>query len=150
MAGRGFYVNFKVPEIERTLQQISTYDGKTRLKVEEAVQSSTKAIRNGAVRRINVHTGYLKKHTISSFDRKTVVGAIRAKAPHAHLVEFGAKAATEVPDKAKALTIDAWGNRWYAKKARIPKRAEHPFMRPAFEDEKPNLIRKLSEAVKPK
>lgn len=148
MAGRGFYVNFKVPEIAQALKQIDNYDGKTRLKVEEAVSTSTKAIRKGAIKRIRSATGYLKKHTVSNFIKKDIVGAIRAKAPHAHLVEFGARAATTKPKKEKALTIDEFGLRRYAKVAKIPARVERPYMRPAYEDEKPNLIKKLSQAVK--
>lgn len=149
MAGRGFYVNFKVPEIEQVLRNMSKYDAKTALKVEGVVHDSTKAIKNGAVRRIHNESGYLKKHTNYSFNKKTITGAIRAKAPHAHLVEFGAKAVVEKPKKKKALTVDQFGNRNYAKKVNIPIRKEHPFMRPSYEDEKPNMIRGLKEAVQP-
>lgn len=157
MAGRGFYINFKVPELQTVLNNMHKYDTKTAVKIEEAVQTSTRAIRNGAVRRIHSVSGYMKKHTVSSFNKQKVEGAIRAKAPHAHLVEFGAKAATVGPGASKskksgkptqALTIDEFGNRNYAQKAHIPQRRERPFMRPAFEDEKPNLIRNLAEAVK--
>ena len=145
MAGRGFYVNFKVPEIQKTLSQISAYDGKARIRVEEAVQKSTKAIRAGMIKRIHNVSGYLKKHTSSSFNKKDVVGLIRAKAPHAHLVEFGHKGALIKPKNNEALGTP-YGPREEVRTKGVP---EHPFARPAYEDEKPTLIRNLSEAVKP-
>lgn len=147
--GRGFYVKFDVPEIQNTLNQVSSYKGKTLSKIENAVQRSTKAIRKGAVSRIHSETGKLKKKTTSSFDKKTVTGTIRSKSPVAHLVEFGAKATTVTSKSKKALTIDEFGNRNYARKANIPVRRARPYMRPAFEDEKPTLIRGLEDAVKP-
>lgn len=146
---RGFYVNFKVPELDQALKNMSKYNGKTALKVEGVVQSSTKAIKNGATMRIHSVSGNLKKRTTYSFNKQKITGTIRSRSPVAHLVEFGAKATVVKPSKKKALTIDQFGNRNYAKEAHIPKRAERPYMRPAYEDEKPNMIRGLREAVQP-
>jgi HK97 gp10 family phage protein len=151
--GRGFQINFSVPELGETIRQIGAYDTRTAQKVENQVETSTKNIANGARRRVPVRSGYLKKRISSRFDARSITGYVAAKAPHAHLVEFGAKAATEKPDQKKALRIP-WsgmgtGGVYYAKSAHIPQRREHPFMRPSFEDEKPNLVRGLKEAVKP-
>lgn len=150
---RGFRVNMSVPELGRALQQISAYDGKAALGIENAVHSSTKAIGVGARQRVSVKTGNLKKKIRTRFSRNKygrglTEGAVAGVTPYAHLVEFGAKATVVKPKTKKALAIDAFGYRRYAKKAHIPKRAEHPFMRPAFENEKPNLIRNIAEAVK--
>jgi HK97 gp10 family phage protein len=123
MAGRGFYVNFKVPELEAAIKNISKYDARTRIKMESVIRSSTKSIKSGVLKRINDKTGYLRKHTVDNFNNKSLTGVVKEKAPHAHLVEFGHKG----PNPAR----------------------EHPTMRPAFEDEKPRLIKGLSEAVKP-
>lgn len=151
---RGFRINFSVPELSKTLSQISAYDGKTAIKIENAVRGSTKNICSGAKKRVPVRTGALKKSISSQFDQRTVTGYVAARKPHAHLVEFGARAAKTVPDTKKALKIP-WlggmgvGGTYFAKSANIPARRERPYMRPAFEDEKPNLIRKIKEAVKP-
>ncbi|GEM_PF-5573255 len=123
MAGRGFYVNFKVPELEAAVKNIGKYDAKTALKIENQIQESTRNIRRGVLRRIHDVTGYLRKHTTSNFNRLKLEGVVREKAPHAHLVEFGHKGPAPAP--------------------------EHPTMRPAFEEERPNLIRGLEEAIKP-
>lgn len=128
MAGRGFSVNFKCPELQNVLQNIEKYNTKQAVKVEEAVKSSTKVIGAGAKQRVPVRTGNLKKSIRSSFDIRKIQGTVKAKAPHAHLVEFGAKAH---PAK------------------NIPKRTEKPYLRPAFENEKPALIKAITEAVKP-
>lgn len=149
MAGRGFYVNFRVPEIHQAIAQIGAYNGKARRKIENAVSQSTKAIKKGALRRIHNHSGYTKKHTVSSFNKNKIEGAIRAKSPHAHLAEFGHKGGIAKPRSKKAMVIDEFGLRRYAKSARIPAVKERPFMRPAYEDEKPHLLSELKEAVQP-
>ena len=123
MAGRGFYVNFKVPELSAVVNNIHRYSTATAVRVENVIQGSTKAIRKGVLRRINDKTGYLRKHTTSNFSKLKLEGVVREKAPHAHLVEFGHKGPAPAP--------------------------EHPTMRPAFEEERPNLIKGLAEAVKP-
>ena len=38
----------------------------------------------------------------------------------------------------------------FAARAVIPKRAKRPFIRPSYEEERPNLIKRLKEAVKSK
>jgi len=124
MAGRGFYINFRVPELDAVLNNISRYDARTAARIEEVVRKSTLAIKRGAASRIHNVTGYLRRHTVSSFRRQTITGTISEKAPHAHLVEFGHGG----PASAR----------------------EHPTMRPAFEDERPNLIQGLAEAVRPR
>jgi hypothetical protein len=134
MAGRGFYVNFKVPELDAAVKNIGKYDAKTALKIENQIQESTRNIRRGVLSRIHDVSGYLRKHATSNFNRLKLEGVVREKAPHAHLVEFGH---TQVISRGenKGATV-----------GHVP---EHPTMRPAFEEERPNLIRGLSEAVKP-
>lgn len=147
MAGRGFYVNFKVPELQEAINNIGKYDGKTAQKVETAVNDSTKNISKGSKRRVPGRSN-LKKKIGSRFDKRTITGTVAARTPYAHLVEFGAGAATVTPGTGKkALTIDEFGNRNYASKANIPIRRPRPYLRPAFEEEKPNLIKNVTKAV---
>ena len=152
--GYNFNVYMDVPELQKTLDQIKAFDGKSRLKIEEAVSTSTKNIAKGARQRVPVRSGKLKKSIRSRFDKRAVTGYVQARQPHAHLVEFGAKGATVEPKSKKALKIP-WsggmgvGGTYFAASAKIPARKERPFMRPAFEDEKPELIKALKEAVKP-
>jgi len=145
VAGRGFGVTFSVPEIKDAVAKIGTYDTKTAAKVEQAIANSTGAIAKGAKSRVPVKTGKLKKKISSQFDRGTLTGRVAAKTSYAHLVEFGAKAASVKPVQKKALLFKGG----YSAKANVPARTEHPYMRPSFEQEKPNLIRNVKEAVKP-
>lgn len=160
---RDFRIYFDVPELGEAIRQIGAYDGKAATRIENAVKQATKNIKEGAKARVPVRTGALKKSISARFHRKSVTGYVKAGSynggrgggvPYAHLVEFGAKATTVKPVKAKALNIgppgaEAAGLNEFARKVQIPKRNERPFMRPAFEEEKPNLIRAVKEAVQP-
>ena len=154
---RGFRVNMSVPELGQALNKIDAYDGKSRQGIENAVQNSTKAISAGARRRVPVKTGRTKKSITSRFSRNKygrglVEGESVTKQPHAHLLEFGARATVSTPKTKKAMKIGYSGTgvslKYFAARANIPARRPRPFMRPAFEDEKPNLIRAIGEAVK--
>jgi hypothetical protein len=140
-----FTVNLGINDLQRTLGAIQTYDSETQARLRSAVQTSTTAIMLGAKRRVRVRSGRLVKSISMTYDGIKNVGTVRAKSPHAHLVEYGARAVREVPKNKKALTI----NGGFAASANIPARAAYPFMRPAFEECKPNLIRATEEAVKP-
>lgn len=148
----GFRVNVKVPELNETIAKIGRYDGKTALKVEEAISNSTKAIGRGAKSRVHSVTGNLKKAITTKFTKNTCTGEIYTKSPkgnHSHLIEFGVKASTSKPKAKKVMAIDVQGQRFFRKKTSIPARSARPFMRPSFEDEKPNLIANVIKAVKP-
>ncbi|MPM69780.1 hypothetical protein SDC9_116728 [bioreactor metagenome] len=129
--GRGFRVNFSVPELQIALNQLSAYDGKTAAKIEDAVSRSTKNISKGAKSRVRVRTGKLKKSISSRFDKKSITGYVAAKTSYAHLIEFGAKVHNARPPFMKSWT------------------PESPYMRPSYEQEKPVLIRDIEKAVKP-
>jgi HK97 gp10 family phage protein len=163
MGKRDFQIWFSVPEIGEALDKISAYDGKSALRIENAVRESTKNIKNGAKQRVPVRTGRLQKTITSGFNARNIQGYVRAGsynggwgggAPYAHLVEFGARAAVVKPKNAKALKIgrpgaEAAGLKEFSGQVKISKRNEQPFMRPAVEDEKPDLIKNLKEAVQP-
>lgn len=149
MAGRGFYINFKVPELQEELAKMNAYDGAAADRVENVISDSTKSIGQGTRRRMRVRSGGTKKSIRSNFDRRKLTGTVRVRKPHAHILEFGAKAAVVRPEKKKALVIDEFGLRNYATEAHIPRRAAYPSLGPSFEDEKPNLIRGVKKAVRP-
>ncbi|MBP2638439.1 MAG: hypothetical protein H6Q72_4346 [Firmicutes bacterium] len=125
--GRGFRINFSVPELKTAMANISAYDGRTAGKIEDAVKKATVNVSKGARQRVAVDTGDLKKNIRSRFDKKTVTGYIIAKTWYAHFVEGGAKAC---PSR------------------NIPARAPKPFMKPAIDKAKPELIRDIEQAVK--
>ena len=146
---RGFRVFFDAPELNNVLNNMGRYNTRTAVKIEKVISNSTKNIAQGVRRRVPVRSGKTKKAVRTRFDTKKVQGTVAIKKPHAHLIEFGAKATVEKPDRKKAMAIDQFGIRRYAKKVNIPARAAHPSMRPAYEDEKPMLLKELREAVQP-
>lgn len=124
---REFWVNIKVPELQGALKNINKYDETTQEKLRSAVRSSTQNVMAGTIRRAPIRTSELVKSIGMSYNAETNVGVVRAKSPHAHLVEYGHAGRTP-------------------QSKRTP---EHPFMRHAFEAEKSNLIKAVEEAVKP-
>ena len=144
---KGFQVKFSVPELQQAMNKMSAYDGRTAGKIEDAVSTSTKAISKGAKQRAPVRSGKLKKSISSRFDKKTITGYVSAKTPYAHLVEFGAKA--RIITSKSTMMIDENGIRRFAMSAKIPKRNERPYMRPAFEAERGNLVKNITQAVQP-
>jgi HK97 gp10 family phage protein len=141
-------INVSVPDLDKALKDISIYDAKARLRIEAVVAQSTKNITKGAKQRASKKSGGLRRRIKGSFYKKDVVGYIRSYAPHSHLVEFGAAATTTVLERKKALTMP-YADHPFATKAKIPKRRERPFLRPAYEDEKNDLIKNIKQAVKP-
>lgn len=152
---RGFRVRYKVPELQEALKSISAYDSKTAAEIENTVYESTKNIHTEARRLVPVQSGDLKKRISWRFNKLKVTGTVAARRPHAHLVEFGAAAATEIPTRKKALTLGGKtygpllpGHTHFAAKVDIPKRQAKPFMDPSYKKEVPNLIHNLKRVIK--
>lgn len=143
-------------ELQKALRNIRAYDGKSRLRLEAALQSGVKAIQKGAQNRVRQRSGRLKKSIFSRLQRNTMTGYVGAKAPHAHLQEFGAKA-TRVDMKrvagkrAKAMRFRLPGVNYYvfSHAVDIPRRMARPFMQPAFESARPGIVKSFADAVKP-
>ena len=136
-------VYLNVPGLKDAIASIDKYDTVSRAKIGGCIQASAINIANGAARRVSVKSGKLKKSIKSKMDLKTLTATISAKSPHAHLVEFGHKGAHEVPINKKALLI---GDKYYSH-SDPPPVAAHPFLRPAYEDEKPNLINNIAKVM---
>lgn len=132
-------------EVQKAFRDIDRYDEKAQAKIRTAIRSGTENIMRGAKSRIHVHTGNLMKSVSMEYDEKHNRGFVKSDAPHAHLLEKGTMAAFIVPKKKKALKI---GARFAASAFTVAKRAR-PFMKPAFDQEKPKIIREVEEAVKP-
>ena len=124
---RGFYVNMKIPELSNVLKDFAKYDEASQNKLRSAVRGTTKNIMTGTIRRagsiVKVRTGNLMKGIGMDYNNTTNIGQVKAKSPHAHLIEFGHKGRTAAP--------------------------AYPILRPSFEQEKPNFIKDVTNAVKP-
>jgi len=135
-------------ELKEALDSISAYDGRSRLRIEAAVEKTVQEMARLAREKVPVKSGGLKKSIFSSFKKIGCIGYFGAKAPHAHLIELGTDAHTVKPKKKKALLFGE--GKFFTKFAEIPKRTGRPFVRPAFEQERPTFIKRLAEAVKHK
>ena len=135
-------------ELRGALSSISIYDAKARLRIESAVETTVKEMARLAKEKVPVNSGGLKKSIFCSFKKVGCVGYFGAKAPHAHLIEMGVSASQAQPKTKKSLKFN--DGKTFIKCAQIPRRPERPFIRPAYEHERPAFIRRLAEAVKHK
>ena len=148
MMGRTFYVKTDNASLSKAIRSISAFDGKARLGVENAVRKGTKAIGRTARQKAPVRTGGLRKSIRTSFKSRAISGEVKAYAPHAHLVEFGAKGGYVVkPKNKKALTVMGYGIQRFSAKAVIPPRRAHPFMKPAYDAHDGEIITDVEKAI---
>lgn len=135
-------------ELQDALNSISAYDGKARLRIEAAVEKTVKEMSRLAREKVPVKSGGLKKSIFSSFQKRGCTGYFGAKAPHAHLIELGTDSYRVKPKNKKWLKFN--DGHTYTKWSNIPSRRGRPFIRPAYEQERPAFIRRLAEAVRHK
>lgn len=161
--GEGFSIKADVEAlaIRDALNAIRIYDGKTRLGLERAISNGVRRMAESAKRRVPVGKGTLKKSIFSSFRKHEYytsgpVGYFGAREPHAHLIEMGVARSKETPDRKKALRItgtnivtNASSMVIFAAKAMIPQRRAQPFIEPAFDEERPQLIRDIKKEAQP-
>ena len=152
--GKGSLIKLEITPVNRELQaalrSISIYDGKSRLRIEKAVQSAVGRMKYQAEKGIRNRSGNLRKSLFTSFHRAECAGYFGAKAPQAHLVEMGVNPSTAKPRKKKTLLLmGIQGNLIYPTRAKIPRRYPRPFIRPAYEQERPGFVSELKKAVKP-
>ena len=143
--GEGFKIetNFS-QEVQSALSNIKNYNERTQAAIESSIRETGKNIRERAQRKVPVRTGKLKQSIKAHFDERKLIGQTYTKRPTAHLMEYGAKESLSMPRKSKGINIPGIG---YRKFANIPARRAQPFMTPAFEEEKPVLIRAIRKAV---
>lgn len=148
-----FRIYYNVPELGRALQQIGAYNGAARMRIEKAVKDSTFEVKKGAKQRVRRRTGKLAETISASFNARNVQGTIKAGsyigsarggAPYAHLVEFGTRPHTIRAQKGKYMEVEGK----LVKEVHHPGAKEHPFMRPAYQNEEPKLIENIKKAVR--
>lgn len=163
-----FKADIDTGDINRTIGDIRKYSGRTVLRIEEAVNKSVKAISRRAKQNApRGRTGKLCKSIRSMLMERnkwgpegwSYVRGGKSGAPHAHLVELGARASTAAPKYKKAMTVLSRGTfigplqrhyRGFAVSANIPARRGQPFLAPAYEEERQNTIARIEDAITPK
>ena len=92
-------------EITAAVTNIAHYSEAVQREIKKSIQESTKAVFDGALKRVPVRTGELQRSMKMRFGCDNLSGFVSANAPHAHLVEFGAHAAYIEPKKKKVLWL---------------------------------------------
>ena len=119
-----------------------------RLRVEDALRKGTRLVRREAMQRVPRHTGRLRKSIKTRFSSAKLEGQVYSNEPHAHLVEFGARAVIVRPKRKKALRFPLDGGYRFSKIAVIPKRKGKPFLKPAYEAVEPQIIQDIKKALR--
>ena len=143
-----FTVKIPAGELSRAIKQIKAWDGRTRLRVENALRKGTRLVRREAMQRVPKHTGRLRKSLKTRFSSSKLEGQVYSMEPHAHLVEFGARAVIIRPKRKKALRILLADGYKFTKIAVVPKRAGKPFLKPAYDYVEPQIIQDVKKALR--
>ena len=111
-------------------------------------RKGTRLVRREAVQRVPKHTGRLRKSLKTRFSSAKLEGQVYSMEPHAHLVEFGARAVIIRPKRKKALRIPLADGYKFTKIAVVPKRAGKPFLKPAYDYVEPQIIQDVKKALR--
>lgn len=130
------------------LKDISAWDGRARLDVENVIKKGTKDICRQAVQRVPVRSGKLKKSLKTRFRVNKCEGEVYTKVPYAHIVEYGAKAHTIQRKRKKALRFYKDGEPLFAQKVKVPKYNAKPYLRPAYEYISPDIVKNIKRVVR--
>lgn len=131
----------------KAISDISKYDDETKERLQNAVRDGTDAIADAAIKNVSIHTGKLAASIQHDYDLtpEHATGKVVAKAPHAHLIEFGHRGGLVLPIRKKALAPG--GDGWVIAHATLPTQPAHPFMKPAVDQVQPDFDAKLKEAI---
>lgn len=138
-----FYAKVDRSELTMAINQIGVFDGKTRMKVENIIDKGTNEVAKSARRKAPRRTGKLRKSIRKSFKKRDMTGRVKVMSPIGHLIEYGVKRTVVRPKKKKALHFKGR----FAMKATIPRRHKRPFLQPAYDEHKNEIIEKVKKAV---
>jgi len=112
--------------------------------LEQALHAGAQEIRNAAHDKAPYLTGTLRRSIHSETTEKNgakVTVQVGTDLEYAAMQEFGG---TVVPKRAKMLAFEVDGKKVFARKVEIP---AHPYLRPAFDEQKGEAVRQFRLAV---
>ncbi|MEI3066364.1 HK97-gp10 family putative phage morphogenesis protein [Phascolarctobacterium faecium] len=161
---RSMRMSVEVEGLDEALRHLKAYDTKSTEKISEAIRLGGQNIGKEARSRVPRRSGKLRKSIRTRFDSTAITSTVRTNVPYAHLVEFGAAAATVRPrsrarkgGKPKlALRIDGRGFRRFVHKSskpgkgvvHIPARPARPYMTPAYQSGKPRIENDIKKVLR--
>lgn len=133
--------NLEVPDLE----QIPVETRKIAMR--EAVKLVGQGVREKAPVSGRTHANVLRKSIRWSVRREGMEGRVYTKAPHAHLVEHGAKAHIVRARFGRVMVYRARGRLVVRRAARHPGARANPFMNPVLEERREDVEMILREAA---
>lgn len=130
----------KVTGIEQLQNRIKKLSEAVKVEVVKEIQASGEVIRNAAVVRVPVDTGFLK----NSISVKNLDNGVEnvAQKDYSAYVEFGTGTKVDVPAGLEDYAIQFKGKG--ERQVNLPAR---PFMFPSYFEEKPRLIKRLQNLL---
>ena len=139
----------------KALKSIAILDGESRLAIESGMKRGMGIMVRDAKKHVPVKTGKLLRSIHYSYNKNKVMGKIYGgdkRARHGHLIEYGVRGMNIVP-KIKPYMIfkgtHQWKGKWIrAKHVSVPRRAAHPFLIPAVENNTDNMVNAIKTKMK--
>lgn len=145
-------ISMEIEGLDQAIKKLKIYDSNSLKKIEKAISKAGRNIRDGAKIRVPIRTGTLKDSINARFSSAKLQSVIKAdyrKAPHAHLIEYGARETIIAPKKKKFIKFTVAGDTVFTKKPiKIPERKPRPFMNPAFQEKKPKVESEIKKILK--
>jgi len=165
----------KVDNIDQAVKQLTKYADKVQEKTIDTINQTMLETRNGAVRSAPVNFGQLRASlTLTKMSKTAMVSEVYSNVDYAPFVEFGTKSKTSIPPELREYASQFIGLRTggfdklladirdWCKKKGIEESAAYPialkiaregvkaqpFLFPAFEKERADLIPKLERLLK--
>ena len=159
MSKNPLIIEGEIEGLDEAIKRLKSYDSESGKKIRKVVSRSGRSVASQAKFRVPVRSGKLQKSIKARFDTRHIESVVKARAPHAHLIEYGVAATAVRARKQKNLVMryyDRIGNPKFAAKGKsqnggtvkIPKRGAHPFMEPSFRSVKPKVISGIAQVLK--
>ena len=138
-------VTLDMVNLADVFKDLDKLDVKIQAEVRDEMNASALTIQSNAKRAAPVDLGFLRNSIYLKEDSKKqeVVFTVGAKAKYAPYIEFGTGTEVTVPAGYEELAIV-----FKAKKAAKVNIRPQPFLIPAFENEKPKLIERITKLLK--
>lgn len=150
-------VDINLKGVNDAINKISKFEHTKRQKVKDTIHESALNIQKGAKRRVRVDTGRLRASIAIQTLNEGLTLQVGTKVKYAPFIEFGTgkfvsiPPGVNVPEKGRQtpwLYPESKGGTPTGKMILTHGSQPHPFLFPAWDEEKPNFIKAMKEALK--
>ena len=137
-------VDIPQSEINKAINSINRWQKRKLAEIKTQVVASTENVRNKAMRNCPEDTSYLKHSIKTQYSGDGKSGEVGIYADYAEAVELGSRSHIIRVKNAKVLSD---GERFFGKEVKHPGTKAQPFLFPAYEEERPNFIKRLLQII---